>query len=105
MIGFLDNDVILKLCVLDLLDEAIVALNLNFSDIRVLSTARFVFQSNQSFPKETTERAIAFVTNCQKASAENRNELESLQTIDGIDIGEARLLAATHDVEIGRAHV
>ena len=98
MIGFLDNDIILKLCVLDLLDEAIVALNLKYCDMHVMSTAIYFLRSNRSSPKEGRERAIAFVKDCQKASAENSNELELLQTIDGIDIGEATLLAATQNL-------
>ena len=102
MIGFLDNDIVLKLCIFDLLEESIVTLNLRSSDIRVLKTAEFVFKRSRSVlnscPETSRERAIAFVKNCPMVSEENSDEFELLQTIDGIDIGEARLLAATQGV-------
>ncbi len=104
MIVFVDNDILLKLSACDLLSETIAALRCTNSDVRVLQTARFVFQHNRRVGDRYSEqgrlRAIAFVNCCQSVGEDNSDEFELLQVTDGIDIGEARLLAATQGLAI-----
>lgn len=41
MICLADNDIVKKLAICDLLDEALLALDVSYSDVMVLPTARF----------------------------------------------------------------
>jgi hypothetical protein len=99
VIVFVDNDILLKLSCCDLLDETMAVLRLSAADVRVLRTARFVFQRNRQVADRYSEqgrfRAVAFVKSCQTIVEEGGDEFERLQATDGIDIGEARLLTAT----------
>jgi hypothetical protein len=99
VIVFIDNDILLKLSCCDLLNETMAVLRLSAADVRVLRTARFVFQRNRQVADRYSEqgrfRAVAFVKSCQTIVEEGGDEFERLQATDGIDIGEARLLAAT----------
>jgi hypothetical protein len=102
VIVFVDNDILLKLSCCDLLDETMAVLRLSAADVRVLRTARFVFQRNRQVADRYSEqgrfRAVAFVKSCQTIVEEGGDEFERLQATDGIDIGEARLLAATSEL-------
>jgi hypothetical protein len=77
-------------------------LRVSAADVRVLRSARFVFQRNRQVADRYSEqgrfRAVAFVKSCQTIVEEGGDEFERLQATDGIDIGEARLLAATSEL-------
>jgi hypothetical protein len=100
MIYFLDNDVILKLTTYRILDEALDCLQIDRSDIRVLASARFVFDSKKlqkKYSEETLLSAIEFVKSCTTISAQDNDEYRLLekQAKNDIDPGEATLIAAT----------
>jgi hypothetical protein len=98
MVCFLDNDVILKLTACDLFWEAIATLNVTPADLRVLDTARPVFQNSANvksrYPEEIRNAAIAIVRQCQKVSIVKNETFKALQQIDDIDQGEATLISA-----------
>ena len=101
MICFLDNDIILKLSALDLLDATIEVLKISPENLRVLDTARFVFQSSRTVSKKYSEvgreRAIGFVDGCQTVNPLPSPEFDVLQ--QRLDVGEATLIAATREVD------
>lgn len=100
-IAFLDNDIILKLIACDLFEEGIKALGVNQEQIRVLAVARFYFQKSrkirQSYSEEICNKAVQLVSQCQRiqGDAVDPDELSLLQSIEGIDPGEAVLIAGT----------
>jgi hypothetical protein len=100
MVYFLDNDVILKLTIYRMLDEALDCLEIDRSDIRVLESARFVFRSkklSKKYSEETLSSAIEFVKSCTTISAQDNDEYRLLekQIKNDIDPGEATLIADT----------
>jgi hypothetical protein len=100
MVYFLDNDVILKLTTYRMLIEALACLEIDRSDVRVLASARFVFDSKKlqkKYSEETLLSAIEFVKSCATISAQDNNEYRLLekQAKNDIDPGEATLIAAT----------
>jgi hypothetical protein len=101
MIYFLDNDVILKLTAYGIMNEALDCLKIERSNIRVLGSARFVFDKDKSIQKqysiETRESAIDFVINCSTISSKDSDEYRLLEKEikNDIDPGEASLIAAT----------
>ena len=101
MICFLDNDIILKLSALDLLDATVEVLKISPENLRVLDTARFVFQSSRTVSKKYSEvgreRAIGFVDGCQTVNPLPSPEFDVLQ--QRLDVGEATLIAATREVD------
>lgn len=95
---FVDNNIILQLAAYDLFEDAIAALSLTWDDLRVLNTAIHVFQCRniaRNYSPETVQRAIAIVQKCQTLVRQPTDEFELLLKIDGIDEGEASLIAAT----------
>ena len=78
MVYFLDNDVILKLITYGMLDEALDCLKTDRSNIRVLESARFVFEKHkkaiEKYSLETRESAISFVRPHTKIAAHNSDE-------------------------------
>jgi hypothetical protein len=107
-ICFLDNDVILKLVACNLFSEAISSLGLEETDLRVLTSAKSVFRKNREIrkthPENVIDSAIAIVERCSNIPlvapneelAEIRlNEIDQLQTIEGIDPGEQIIISAT----------
>jgi hypothetical protein len=97
---FLDNDVILKLTTYRMLDEALDCLKIDRSDIRVLESARFVFDSQKLRKKHSEETllfATEFVKKCPKIATQDSEEYRLLekQIKNDIDPGEATLIAAT----------
>jgi hypothetical protein len=104
-VAFLDNDIILKLVACQLLDDAITALNLTKSDLRVLPTARFVFKGKRDqgsqYPDCVWAEAIEFVESCATANYHffEKDSLDELQQLaqfkDDIQEGEAALIVAT----------
>lgn len=108
-IGFIDNDILLKLVAFQLFDEAMASLNLAKNDLQVLPTAKFVFfqlrrQPELIYSDDILARAIALVENCPTLpdivnTDESRIEAQQLETFDEIHQGEARLILATRDKE------
>jgi hypothetical protein len=98
MVCFLDNDVILKLTAYNLFWEAIATLKATTIDLRVLDTARPVFQRSLGvklrYPEEIRNAAIDIVEQCQKVSIQNNATFKALQQINDIDQGEATLISA-----------
>lgn len=103
----LDNDIIHKLIALQLFDEAISVLQLATTDLRVLPTAKFVFQrkrkQNIQYPDEIWAKVIHLVEACStlsdpspeqaEASAIETKQLERFR--NEIQVGEAALIVAT----------
>lgn len=102
-IGFIDNDILLKLTAFQLFDEAMAALNLSPSDLRVLPTARFVFRQKQaqqvSYPDIIWATAIDRVESYQSINTTDAQVLAELQSLERfrnqIHVGETALIAAT----------
>lgn len=91
MILFVDNDVILKLTAFDLFWDAIACLGFQNSDIRVLSSAKFVFAKNKqvrkNYSEQVRQRAIAIIKNLTQISATPDNPLIAIE-FGGLDQGE-----------------
>lgn len=103
MIFLTDNDIVLKLAQFDLLDEAVDALDTKLADIFVTSTARFKFKVVKEQEKgvrrwgATTHARICEFLNSVKIIdwQSSDEELLLLQSVPGIDAGEAVLFSAT----------
>ncbi len=99
MVYFLDNDVILKLTTYRMLDEALDGLEIDRSNIRVLDSARFVFEKKKELREKYSaairEAAIDFVKQHVKIASQDSDEHRLLIGQNGIDIGEATLITAT----------
>ncbi|MEO0458920.1 MAG: hypothetical protein AAF152_20390, partial [Cyanobacteria bacterium P01_A01_bin.114] len=102
-VGFVDNDILLKLTAFGLFDDAIATLNLSPSDLRILPTARFVFRQKRaqqvSYTDEVWARAINRVERYQTIGTTDARALAELQKLDAfrdqIHVGETALIAAT----------
>lgn len=105
-IGLVDNDILLKLTAFQLFNEAIASLNLTYSDVQVLPTAKFIFrkkrQKRQRYPDDVWANAIALVERCQSITEPNLAEADTLtenQQLDPfrnqIHVGETTLILAT----------
>jgi hypothetical protein len=102
-IGFVDNDILLKLTAFQLFEEAIAVLNLSPSDLRVLPTARFVFRRKRdqqvSYPDPVWAMAIERVERYQSANTTDARVLAEVQRLEKfrnqIHEGETALIAAT----------
>jgi hypothetical protein len=95
---FLDNDIVIKLSAFDLFDEAIAVLNLDWTQLQVISTAQYTFRGKSyiaQYSEPVCQKAIAITQKCQKVMVENSLEAELLNGFAGIDIGEAALIVAT----------
>jgi hypothetical protein len=104
-IGFIDNDILIKLIALDLFEDAITMLEIDRSKLQILPTARYVFASQKEKAKkysaEIWDAAIAVVNSCQpipdlRRDADCMAEIEALQHFrNTIDPGEQQLIVAT----------
>jgi hypothetical protein len=97
---FLDNDVIIKLTTCGLLSEALECLEIDRSNVRVLSSARFVFKGPKMRKKHSEQvlaSAVEFVESCITIPPQDSDEylLLEQQIKNDIDAGEATLIAAT----------
>jgi predicted Zn-dependent protease with MMP-like domain len=106
LLYFTDNDVILKLAAYQLFWEMVASLNIKDENIRILPTAANVLSRSQkirrNFKPITIERAKQIANACQTIddlAIINTNEYQMLASIDGIDVGEALLVAATKSEE------
>lgn len=103
---FLDNDILIKLVVCNLFDEAIATLGVHLSDLRVLPSARYYFKRSRSakkkFPEEIRLKVTEIANSCQTIERSEKSVLDEigiLQKYEDIDDGEATLVAATKDEE------
>jgi len=98
-IWFVDNDIILKLAAYNLFWEATTKLNVKQENIRILPTAQKVFSSNsrisRQYTSQTIQRALQIVRGCTPIAQYSQEEFKSLVSEEGIDAGEALLVAAT----------
>lgn len=101
MVCFFDNDIILKLTAYGMMDEALECLKMDWSNVRVLESARFVFERSKKLKKKHSESillsAIDFVEKCATISSQDSDEYRLLmkEIKNDIDPGEATLIAAT----------
>lgn len=102
LLYFTDNDLILKLAAYQLFWEMVASLNIKEENIRILSTAGQVFSSSQKisrqFQQTSIQRAKQVANRCNKIDRScitDHSEFRSLASTDGIDVGEALLVAAT----------
>lgn len=98
-IWFVDNDIILKLAAYNLFWEAITKLSVKQENIRILPTAEQVFSRNRrlstQYTDKTIQRALQIAKACTSINQYSIAEYESLVAEEGIDAGEALLVAAT----------
>ena len=102
---FLDNDITYKLVAFQLFDEviAIPELQIDQTSLRVLPTAKRVFQGKQkkngASPDPVLATVIELFSSCASAifdlDEEVTDELTQLQQIKEIHVGEAALIVAT----------
>lgn len=104
-ICFLDNDIILKLTACSLFDDAISILNIKRDNLRVLPSARYYFKNSRRAKKLYPENIINQVTaianryqTIEIVTKEALQEINKLQSYEGIDDGEANLIAATREI-------
>ena len=105
MIYLSDNDIVEKLAICDLFDEALAALNATRSDVLVLPTLKHRIGIGAARPKAvkrlgeaTANRLVAFIASVGEIteySAADHDLLENLDESVEIDPGEIILLAAT----------
>lgn len=103
MILLADNDILLKLASCNLLDEALLVLNVTYRDIRVLKTLKYELRKNKKlsarYGTESIQRALDFIQQVSTIdSAINSDEQSLLSDVQGIDDGEIILFAATKDI-------
>ncbi len=99
---FLDNDIIRKLIAFGLFEEALAILQITKADLRVLTTAKFVFRKEQNKQKRHTPKVwaevIELVENCSTIS-ETTDDLAEVKQLEQfrnvIHEGEATLILAT----------
>lgn len=106
MIFLTDNDIILKLAQCDLLDDALIALNAKHGDVYVSANAKYKFKVKdptrgaQRYGAETHARLISFFNAVKVVNWNGPNEeLQKLNSVIGIDTGEAILFSATATVD------
>ena len=99
VVYFLDNDIIIKLSAYNLFWDAMKAWGIPDPSIRVLPTAsRFInrdWSIKDQYDDRTRTEACRIVDKCEKLVNPYNPEYQSLQTIEGIDPGEALLISAT----------
>lgn len=94
---FVDNDAILKLSAYNLFWDAMKALGAKDDDIRVLPTASSFFSANrlkEQYSAQTLQQATRIAQQRTKAMSHNSAAYATLLSVDGIDPGEATLVAA-----------
>ncbi|MEH2243740.1 hypothetical protein [Nostoc sp.] len=102
LLYFTDNDVILKLAAYQIFWEMVASLNIKNENIRILPTAAKVFSGSRKISKQfkptSIERAKQITDRCKTIDDYaicSTSEYQMLASTDGIDVGEALLVAAT----------
>ena len=101
MIHLCDNDIVEKLAICDLLDDALAALGATLSDVYVIPTLRHRIggkarvKAEKRLGKEVVERILSFIDDAREITQSSSNDLFILDDLIGIDAGEAVLLSAT----------
>jgi len=100
-----DNDIVEKLAICDLLDEALVAFNATRADVLVIPTLKLRIGIGTPRPKvvqrlgvEVAERLVGFIGTVREIDDYSRDEHQMLEDLDDsieIDAGEIVLLSAT----------
>lgn len=101
---YVDNDVLLKFCSLDLMNEVLDHLGVPPDDVRVLDTAYAMIRgaSTRASKKETflkrygadgVERALAFAQGAKHASGHEPELYDRLALLPNMHVGEAVLIA------------
>ena len=108
MIYFTDHDIIRKLAAFDLLDEATACASASESEIYVVSSFKYAYgkpgsekrkKQESKIGASTVRRIIEFLEGVHEITeAPLPAELDLLKEVQGIDDGEAILLASTRDV-------
>ncbi|QIR38499.1 hypothetical protein HCG51_18510 [Tolypothrix sp. PCC 7910] len=106
LLYFTDNDVILKLAAYQIFWEMVASLNTKDENIRILPTAAKVFSASRKISKQfkpiSIERAKQITDRCKTIDDYaicSTPEYQMLASTDGIDVGEALLVAATQTEE------
>jgi hypothetical protein len=96
-----DNDIIEKLAVCDLLDDALVAFAASRRDVFVLNTLKFRIGGRSQTKAENrlgtaaVARLLEFLAGVQEIREFSTDDVKLLDDVVGIDPGETILLAAT----------
>jgi hypothetical protein len=106
VIGFVDNDIIVKLAALDLFDDALKALGVTYGEVFVLSTAKYKLgvaknpaKAKARYGEVVFERIAVFVNQVQEVeTAPSVEDQTLLADIPGIDPGEAILISAASQI-------
>jgi hypothetical protein len=97
--GYIDNDIILKLAACTLFWEAMSCLNLSKENLFVNITSRFYFRNSRKlksrYPVQIREEARSIALELKPIKQdEQRDELYQSLLIEGVDAGEALLIAS-----------
>ncbi len=101
MIYLCDNDIVEKLAICDLLDDALEALGATLSDAYVIPTLRHRIggkarvKAEKRLGKEAVERLLSFIDDAREITQSSSEDMLLLDDLVGIDAGEAVLLSAT----------
>lgn len=102
MICLSDNDIIEKLAICDLLDDALTAFDAERSDVYVIPTLKYRFgvaknreKVEQKLGAEVLTRILDFLASVQEIREYSKADHELLDDVVAIDAGEAILLSAT----------
>lgn len=102
MILFCDNDILHKLAVCNLLDDAVEALEVTPKDVYVLPTAKHKFgvtgdrcKAERKYGREVFHCISRFLANASEIQKESPDELRQLEDVVNIDPSDAILITAT----------
>ncbi len=101
MIYLSDNDIIEKLAVCNLLDDALLSFNAAPTDVFVLSTLKFRIggkaraKAEKRLGTDAVRRILEFLDSVKVIDAFSEADVRLLDDVVGIDPGETLLLAAT----------
>jgi hypothetical protein len=110
VIGFVDNDIIVKLATFDLYDEALAALGVGYHEAFVLDTAKFklgaagqqagVEKAKRRLGDKVHQRVVDFLHKVHEVKVAPPSPAHALLCgVPNIDPGEAILIAAAADEE------
>ncbi len=102
MILFCDNDILLKLAACDLLDDALESLGVDAQDVRVLPTAKWVFdvvrnraKGEEKYGRAIHQRICSFLQKAPEINPPCPHELQLLDDVMNVDPGDAILISGT----------
>ena len=101
MIHLLDNDIVQKLAIFDLLDHALVARGATRSDAYLLPTLKYRIggkargKAENRLGKDVVDRIHAFLKDAREIQVCSNDDALVLEDVMGIDQGEVVILSAT----------